>query len=1012
MDKKNNETYSEKMINAGGGSPPPGQPLKKPEPVNSSEEIGEEVVEKLEHLIEISSKIKDRLDFSYEFLKDSYEKLEEISNNVEENTEQLNKNSSREYVGKDSAIGITSRDNRRGSGYGGNRQQMQNGGNFYDGGDDYQQRNVSTYQPKPIKSKSKTNKYKVLPQTRQRKDFINVATKKDFMKTLEKAFLDKMDAIANDLKIPQQDLLSLMYYQTAGTFDPKYTQKQNKNRFGLIGFDSKTTNETLGISPSKLSSMSRIEQLDYVASYLKPFSKKGVIKDVSDLYAAVMYPGMVGANPNDIANIGTAESPNYLTAGKGEYNQYKSNDKDNNGSISKEELVGEDFFEVYNQLGGNYITNKKTKDFGIAPDPSISEPPISNYSSNDNFSQNITQSQNQNTAPQPQQSWADSVISVLDMFGKNEDPNYKPTPPPQQQQSQQPSRQNAQQPQMQSQTQSSLGNLITSQSSRNNNNFNQPPSQSFGRQSNTNNMSTYDRIQSGNLEMPEYNNDDANFNSDNYKNEPTFSTNLGELWENAELTKNPALQERKLLENREIYENVSQQTGVPWYVVGAIHGMESSFDLSKHLHNGDPLTGKTTHVPSGRPLEGEPPFTFEESAIDALNMRKNTFPSNWSDMNQTLMFLEAYNGMGYRNRGINSPYLWSGTNQYSTGKFTEDGKFDPNAESRQIGVVAMLKKLESSGNLDFGGNGYTQYANNTSGQSSDVTWPPTDGVLTSTFGPREAGMHGGVDIGGNAGSDIYATASGNVVNAGYNKSMGNFVQIDHGGGYMTEYMHMKDTPLVSPGQPVSSGDNLGFVGNTGNSRGNHLHFALSKDGQKLNPTALGSLGNLYGQEGSIDRLEPGSRSGVRDGYELIGGDLNIKSGNANENMGIGGPESYLPDVAELALSKPDLSGMQNLISQKFTSGIGDGGVGSLVSQIIKSNELTTKGLLEGIKHIGDTTKNAMESAVHITSTTMQTVTNSTNSSNSSVSGGNNGGGGSFLDDILKNDVVKILMGDF
>lgn len=142
--------------------------------------------------------------------------------------------------------------------------------------------------------------------------------------------------------------------------------------------------------------------------------------------------------------------------------------------------------------------------------------------------------------------------------------------------------------------------------------------------------------------------------------------------------------------------SVSEVTKVPWYVIAVIHNMEASLNFTRHLHNGDRLTGRTTHVPAGRPIAGNPPFTWEESAIDALTMQGMTKIADWS-MPNTLLILEKYNGGGYAKRGINSPYLWAATNQYgdvpNIGKYTSDGKFDPKAVSHQIGVAAILKQL-------------------------------------------------------------------------------------------------------------------------------------------------------------------------------------------------------------------------------------------------------------------------------------------------------------------------------
>ena len=61
-------------------------------------------------------------------------------------------------------------------------------------------------------------------------------------------------------------------------------------------------------------------------------------------------------------------------------------------------------------------------------------------------------------------------------------------------------------------------------------------------------------------------------------------------------------------------------TPIPWYVIGFIHKMESDMNFGTHLHNGDPLTARTVHVPTGRPVNGNPPFTWEDSAADALQL--------------------------------------------------------------------------------------------------------------------------------------------------------------------------------------------------------------------------------------------------------------------------------------------------------------------------------------------------------------------------------------------------------
>jgi lysozyme family protein len=157
----------------------------------------------------------------------------------------------------------------------------------------------------------------------------------------------------------------------------------------------------------------------------------------------------------------------------------------------------------------------------------------------------------------------------------------------------------------------------------------------------------------------------------------------------------------RIVANRGRYERVGKPLGIPWYVVGLIHTMESSMNFSTHLHNGDPLTARTKRVPAGRPPTGEPPFTWEESASDALTLRE--FPK-WKDWSVPgiLYKLEEYNGFGYRDHhpDVPSPYLWSFSNHYTRGKYVADGSFSPTAVSQQCGAAVLLKRLAQIGAID------------------------------------------------------------------------------------------------------------------------------------------------------------------------------------------------------------------------------------------------------------------------------------------------------------------------
>jgi len=148
----------------------------------------------------------------------------------------------------------------------------------------------------------------------------------------------------------------------------------------------------------------------------------------------------------------------------------------------------------------------------------------------------------------------------------------------------------------------------------------------------------------------------------------------------------------KIAANKATYAAVSDPLNIPWYFVGIIHCMECGLDFKTHLHNGDPLTQRTVQVPKGRPLTGNPPFTWEESATDALTIEGFTAWKDWS-IPGILYCFERYNGIGYRQKGIHSPYLWSYSNNYTSGKYTADGVYDPNAVSKQCGAAVLLRRM-------------------------------------------------------------------------------------------------------------------------------------------------------------------------------------------------------------------------------------------------------------------------------------------------------------------------------
>lgn len=167
-----------------------------------------------------------------------------------------------------------------------------------------------------------------------------------------------------------------------------------------------------------------------------------------------------------------------------------------------------------------------------------------------------------------------------------------------------------------------------------------------------------------------------------------------ERWNNAKIpsAKGPEFKAvaDKITLYKDKYMAVQKATGVPWWFIGVVHYRESAFDFTRSLAQGDPWNKKSTHVPANR----GPFSSWEEAAVDALVDCAPFAARNkdWS-IGGALAMLEKYNGLGYANKGIPSPYLWAGTNQYIKGKYVADGKFSANTVDKQLGCAGILKFL-------------------------------------------------------------------------------------------------------------------------------------------------------------------------------------------------------------------------------------------------------------------------------------------------------------------------------
>lgn len=136
------------------------------------------------------------------------------------------------------------------------------------------------------------------------------------------------------------------------------------------------------------------------------------------------------------------------------------------------------------------------------------------------------------------------------------------------------------------------------------------------------------------------------------------------------------------------YEAVTAETNVPWFVVALIHQMECGGDFRLSIAQGDPWNKVSTHVPKGRG-----PFpSWKDAAVDALSIDGTSKITDWT-VERLCYELEKYNGFGSRAKGINTPYLWSYSNQYTSGKYVADHVWDANAVSGQVGAMPLLKRM-------------------------------------------------------------------------------------------------------------------------------------------------------------------------------------------------------------------------------------------------------------------------------------------------------------------------------
>ncbi|MGE0579891.1 MAG: M23 family metallopeptidase [Reyranella sp.] len=133
--------------------------------------------------------------------------------------------------------------------------------------------------------------------------------------------------------------------------------------------------------------------------------------------------------------------------------------------------------------------------------------------------------------------------------------------------------------------------------------------------------------------------------------------------------------------------------------------------------------------------------------------------------------------------------------------------------------------------------------------------PSPAAAKTAPRGLCPSCLHMGIDLLAPAGTPIHAAADGVVAGAAPNGPYGNWVRLEHAGGLVTVYGHLRDfADGIRPGRKVVRGDIIGLVGSTGHSTGAHLHFELHKDGRAVDPLASPAFKpeRLHGPE--LDRF--------------------------------------------------------------------------------------------------------------------------------------------------------------
>lgn len=188
-------------------------------------------------------------------------------------------------------------------------------------------------------------------------------------------------------------------------------------------------------------------------------------------------------------------------------------------------------------------------------------------------------------------------------------------------------------------------------------------------------------------------------------------------------------------------------------------------------------------------------------------------------------------------QSFQDPAIFGEAEPLSNGRFYMTRSSAGGVLERAVANITFLQSIipERSETLDTVGD----YLDRVNARPS--IWPARGGRVISGYGMRRIPysrsgfqFHTGIDILAAYGSEVVATAEGEIVFTGYQGSYGNLVVIDHGYGYETYYAHLSGFAITA-GEFVERGQVVGYMGASGRTTGTHLHYEVRHDGSPINP---------------------------------------------------------------------------------------------------------------------------------------------------------------------------------